>query len=280
MSDYHRTDYARSEHRPWKRGLILSAIAFVAGLIAMGWVLTRWEAAAPYLSWMHPASNSQTSGTPASPPATPQPLAPTDAVERRVNDLESRIERIARRAEAASGNADRAEGLLVAFAARRAVDRGLQLGYVEGLLRERFSRDHPQAVAVIISSAAKPVTLEDLRSDLDMIAPELTGPGPKASWWASVQRELAGMIVVRRADLPSGTPDDRIARARRNLQTDHVDRALAEIARLPARDKTGPWMDKARRYIAAHNALDLIEAAALLGPADAPPPDAAEPAAL
>lgn len=200
----------------------------------------------------------------------------TAPLERRVSQLDTRIEDIAERAEAASGNADRAEGLLVAFAARRAVDRGIGLGYIEGLLRDRFSRSQPRAVATIISASRQPVTLEELRADLDAIAPDLAGVGKDAGWLEGVRRELADLIVIRRDDTPSSTPEARVRRARRELDAGHVDRALAEISRLPARDRALPWIERARRYVSVHNALDLVETSALLGPApggnEAPPP--------
>ncbi len=271
MSDYDRADYGRSSGavsggRPWLRLLIIFGLVFVAGSLTMGWILTRWEAAAPYLSWMKPAPTN------ASPAVVPSrlvvaPIADTAPLERRVAQLDDHVKDIAERAEAASGNANRAEALLVAFAARRAIDRGLQLGYLEGMLRERFSRSQPQAVGTIITASRDPITLEDLRGELELLEPELIGVSAKASWWDAFRRELAGLIVIRRQDTPTMTPDARLARARVNLAAGHVDRALAEITRLPARDKAQLWMSNARRYVAAHNALDLIETSALLTPA-------------
>ena len=38
-----------------------------------------------------------------------------------------------------------------------------------------------------------------------------------------------------------------------------VDQALAETMRLPGASRAGDWVAKARRYIAAHRALDEIE---------------------
>jgi len=265
MSDYDRTDYPRPA-RPILRWVIILGGAFVAGLLTMGWVLTRWDTAAPYLAWMRPVPTPVVEVT--TPPTRLNLAAPPvpQVMQDRVAELEGRIDRIADRAEAASGNADRAEGLLVAFAARRAIDRGLQLGYIEGLLRHRFGRTQPAAVATILSSARQPLTLDELRADLDVAAPDLVGLGPQASWWDSARRELANMIVIRHTELPSARPDDRVTRARQNLEAGYVDRALAEIARLPARDKATDWMKKASRYIAVHNALDLIETAALLTP--------------
>lgn len=275
MSDYDRVDYDRVQQRSWLRTLIPFAIVFVAGLLTMGWILTRWEAATPYLSWMRPAPKTVPVVT--GPPQLIVARGPDTApLERRVSQLDTRIEDIAERAEAASGNADRAEGLLVAFAARRAVDRGIGLGYIEGLLRDRFSRSQPRAVATIISASRQPVTLEELRADLDAIAPDLAGVGKDAGWLEGVRRELADLIVIRRDDTPSSTPEARVRRARRELDAGHVDRALAEISRLPARDRALPWIERARRYVSVHNALDLVETSALLGPApggnEAPPP--------
>jgi hypothetical protein len=267
MSDYDRVDYPQSGGRPWLRSLIIFGLVFVAGLLTMGWILTRWDAAAPYLAWMRPPPPATLTPTARPSQLVVAPISDTAPLERRVAQLDNRVEDIAERAEAASGNADRAEALLVAFAARRAIDRGLQLGYIEGMLRERFGRTQPQAVATIISASHKPVTLEDLRGQLDLIAPDLIGAGPRASWWAGFQRELAGLIVIRREDTPAMTPDSRVERARLSLNAGHVDRALAEIARLPAREQADPWMKSARRYVAANNALDLIETSALLTPA-------------
>lgn len=62
MSDYDRVDYDRVQQRSWLRTLIPFAIVFVAGLLTMGWILTRWEAATPYLSWMRPAPQNRAGG--------------------------------------------------------------------------------------------------------------------------------------------------------------------------------------------------------------------------
>src|SRR3546814_6168759 len=79
--------------------------------------------------------------------------------------------------------------LLVAFAVRRALDRGLSLGYLEAQLRLRFGDDQPNAVKTIIETSRDPVTLEQLRAELDVIAPELVGrSGDKGSLWTGIKR--------------------------------------------------------------------------------------------
>ena len=61
--------------------------------------------------------------------------------------------------------------------------------------------------------------------------------------------------------------------------------ALAEVMRIPARDNAAEWIRKAQIYVAAHDALDTIETAALVeqrpppaSPAPAPAAAAARPA--
>ena len=166
----------------------------------------------------------------------------------------------------AAGNAGRAEALLVAFAARRALDRGVSLGYIEAMLRHRFGGTQPAAVGMLISSAQSPVTLQELQDELVELAPKLSGGGPDQGWWDAFRAELAGMIIVRKAGTPSPLPAERMRRARRALESGQVTVALAEVLRLPARDNASAWIAKARRYILARQALDTIETAALVDP--------------
>ena len=102
----------------------------------------------------------------------------------RVETLEGKVADIETQAKEATGDASRAEGLLVAFAARRALDQGVGLGYIEGLLRERFGGTSRRRSAPILTAARTPVTLADLQNGLDAIAPVLAQGGtPDESWW-------------------------------------------------------------------------------------------------
>ena len=56
--------------------------------------------------------------------------------------------------------------MLVAFAARRAIDRGVALGYLEPLLVQRFGRQNQAAVATIVTASRNPVSLDALIADL------------------------------------------------------------------------------------------------------------------
>jgi hypothetical protein len=153
----------------------------------------------------------------------------------------------------------------VAFAARRAIDRGVALGYLEPLLIDRFGAQHQAAVATIVTGSRQPVRLNDLTAEYEALGPKLRRGGHAASWWSEFRSELGSLVRVHRADQPAMTPDARYDRALQRLSTGDVDQALAETMRLPGASEAGDWVDKARRYVATHRALDEIESAALLG---------------
>ncbi len=279
------------------RALVVPGLAFLLGLGAMGYILSTWDTAAQVIGVTpRPAPPPAATVAPRPRPPASSPSAPRPAdgageeeperividpeIGRRVAALEARIGQVDTEARAAVGNADRAEGLLVAFAARRALDRGVPLGFLEALLRQRFGQTQPQAVGMIITAAREPVTLQELQGELDRLGPLLTGSGPQQSWWGAFRSELGGLITVRREGTPSQVPAERLARATRWLEAAEVGPALAEVLRMPGRDHAEGWVMKARRYVIARQALDTIETAALLEPrAAAPPPAAAVPAA-
>jgi hypothetical protein len=261
--------------RPLWSLLILPLIAFLLGIAATGWLLSRWErgaellgiAAVPAVVQPGPPPQVTVERAPA-PELAPAPdgarLVIDPEMTRRVNMLEQRLAELDLQSRAAVGNADRAEGLLVAFAARRALDRGVALGYLEGLLRQRFGATQPQAVGIVITAAREPVTLQQLQDGLKEIAPQLSAGSPEQTWWDAFQSEFSDLIRIRKAGTPSTIPSERRARATRALDAGLAEVALAEVLRLPGRDQAGDWVAKARRYVSARRALDAIETAALL----------------
>jgi hypothetical protein len=251
----------------------------------MVWILANWNSAASYLG-VKPEAPAAPAAVrevrvvpqpvpPATNPATttapPERLLIDPEMTRRVNRLEQQIGQIDSQSRAAVGNADRAEGLLVAFAARRALDRGVALGYIEGLLRQRFGDTQRAAVATIITASRQPVTLEELQDGLQQVGTELTGGAPDQDWWSALRHEISGLVTVRREGMPSTVPAERLRRATRRLEAGQVDVALAEVLRMPGREHAREWIGDARRYVAARRALDTIETAALLEPRTPPP---------
>ena len=186
-------------------------------------------------------------------------------LDQRIAAAEQRIARIDLQTQAASGNAARAEGLLIAFSARRALDRGNDLGFLADQLRLRFGDAMPNAVQTIIAFGQRPITLDQLVARLDGLAPELTANNRRFSW-AQVRSEIAQLFVVRRESTPSPQPKRRLERARLFLQSGRVEAAVAEVQNLPGVVNGGGWIREAKRYAAAQNALDLIETAAVLEP--------------
>lgn len=271
------------------RGLSFRAIAIGAflllliGIVGGGWAVNRWLAgngASPAKMIAAPAAATDpllaAGGTAkAGGAAEPLMVAPIDganALAARVAELEQRLSRITLQAESASGNASRAEGLLVAFAVRRALDRGLSLGYLDAQLRLRFGDDQPNAVKTIIDTSREPVTLEQLRAELDAMAPQLVGRGGEGSGsiWTGLRRELGELFVVRAAGTQSPRASERLDRARRYLAAGQADLAIAEVEAMPGADVASEWLIDARRYHEARRALDLIETAAILEPRDSP----------
>lgn len=277
--------------RPMRTALIIALLAFLGGLALMAWALTQWtpmkrfvagNAPEPVATTSRPLVAASSSGMMAAeaPPPVAATIGQATAIDARIADLEGRMARIDLRAAAAAGNAERAEGLLIAFAARRALDRGVALGYIEGELRDRFGPTQPRAVAAIITGAQQPVTIEGLHQGLTAIAPDLVGGGANEGWWESTRRTLGNLVIVRKQGSESPAADDRVQRAQLRLEGGQIESALAEIARLPARAKATDWMAQARRYIEAHRALDIIEAAALTdtpNPTPAPAAPTVEP---
>jgi hypothetical protein len=278
-----------ARRRRWPWALLLVALVFALGALAAGYAIVHVPRLASAIG-MVPAETATAEiaatriaalrSVPRPPPAPPAAAAPDPATADAIAELRGKVDDIETQARAATGDASRAEGLLVAFAARRALDRGFELGYIESLLRQRFGHTQPAAVATILSAARLPVTLADLQNGLDAVAPQLAGDQEHDGWWQALRRELSGMVTIRRADQPSTVPADRVARAQRMLEGGQVDGALAEVLRLPARDAAARWVVSARRYLAGRGALDRIETAALLDPGPATAPPAATPAAI
>jgi len=251
----------------WSARLLIGLVLILAGAAASVWTLAHYQPAARFLGIV-----------PAAPtPLTPKPIAlttvpatqlppPQSAVSEnaRIAQLEEKLSHVENATQRAEGFAGRADALVVAFAARRAIDRGVALGYLENLLVDRFGAQHQQAVGTIIADSHQPVRLNDLIAQYETVGPDLRRGGPQDSWWTNFRRGLGSLVEVRRADRPSANPDARYSRALQRLSSGDVDQALAETMRLPGAANATDWVDKARRYIAAHRALDEIESAALL----------------
>lgn len=257
----------------WTARLLIALLLIVAGASGAIWGLAHYQPAARFLGIVPPAPPVRQQ---ASQPVTVQPQAPAAPVqtpqgfpnamlEAQILDLQSRLQQVENQSQQAQGSAGRADALLIAFAARRAIERGVALGYLEPLLVDRFGADHPQAVATVVTASRTPVRLPDLIAEYQSLEPVLTGPPSDQSWWSRFTHGFGSLITVHRSDRPSTQPQARYQTALTYLIAGQVDAALAETMRLPGASRGTDWINKARQYVAAYRALDEIETAALIG---------------
>jgi hypothetical protein len=262
-----------------KRGLLLALIAaFVAGGGLVGWGV--WYS---LKSGGEPASLAVDTAPQVPPPGAaiaPSPSQSADnaaqavkavsrvaeqqgGLDQRLAAAEQRLARLDLQAQAAAGNAARAESLLIAFATRRAVERGAELGFLADQLRLRFGDGWPNAVSTIIEFARSPVRIDSLVARLEGLGPTLqtTDEGPS---WAAFKREMSELFVFRREDTPSPQPERRLERARWALEQGRYQNAIDEVKGMPGAAKADAWIKDAERYRKVMEALEVIETAAVL----------------
>ena len=256
----------------WGARLLIGFVLVVLGAIATVWALGHYQSAARFLGVVPAQQPVVLTPKPVVMNPQPQPAAPaqTAAEAQRIGDLEQRLARVETATARAEGSAGRADALVIAFAARRAIDRGVALGYLENLLLDRFGAQHRAAVATIVTASHQPLRLDDLISEYDAVGTDLRRGGPQDSWWTNLKRELGGLVEVHSSERPASNPETLYIRAQQELAAGNVDKALADTMRLPGASRATDWIAKARRYVAAHRALDEIESAALL-PSPNPP---------
>jgi hypothetical protein len=257
----------------WTARLLIALVLVLAGAAAATWGLAHYRPAARLLGvvpstqpLIQQPANQQSNAPQAAAPNSSGTLNP--AIADQITQLQARLQRVESESQQAQGSAGRADALLIAFAARRAVERGVSLGYLEPLLVDRFGADHAQAVATIVTSSRAPVRLTDLIAQFQDLEPQLIGPPPNEGLWTGIKRGLSSLITVHRADRPSSQPQARYQRALSHLMAGEVDAALAETMRLPGAARAQDWINSARQYVAVHRALDEVESAALIGKAN------------
>ena len=265
------------------RAIMLGAAGLVvAGAAGATWLLKESDSIARFVGVAPELESSETTlpDTGEIQRALPSPAVETEAVDaaasanaaaeeardaiEELGSMEERMARIERRIGAAEGSAGRADALLVAFAARRAIERGTPLGYLEPLLVQRFGETQQQAVARVVTASREPVLLEDLVRRYEELGPVLRSGSENPGFWENLKREIGSMIVVYSADQPNPRPRARYDRALVELRLGDVSAALAETMRLPGAEAASDWVADARRYVATRQALDRLESAALL----------------
>ena len=274
MNDFQPAAQVKKSGIRFRYIVALMLMTFVGGAILSVWAADKYNLLGNKTALSDPYIPPVTEAQPAFDvlsPDTNAAIADTGPVTERVDDLEERLSRINAEAAAASGNANRAEGMLIAFAARRAIDSGVDLGYIGRQLNERFGATQPQAVAQILSAAQRPVTLDQLRAELVTNGNSWTAL-PGLSAWEKFRCELSRLFVLRHESTPSPAPERRLERANQYTEVGNIAAALKEVRNLPGQAQAASWSDKAANYVAARAALDKIERAALSQVIPAVPP--------
>ena len=276
--------------QPRRKGRVIIAIVLlllIAAMIGGGWLAWRqgWlklqldmgRDGSPVQSASAPQAGPQAVAALANAAATDAALASAAA---RVSALEQRLAELNQQALAASGQATHAEALLVAFAARRALDRGQPLGYLESELRVRFGDSQPGAVDRVIGAAAKPVTLASLSEEFARIEPQLEGAAPNEGGWDWLARQMGNLFVIRHDDQSATAGEDRLARTRAAIAGGRIDMAIADVEQMPGRAAATEWLAHARDWTMTQHALDQLETTALALPVATPAGPVATPAGI
>ncbi len=257
MAEYQSNMAGKGSGMKFRNVLILLLLAFAGGATLAGWAVNHYSLFGFGRGVVAPApTNIQPS---VATPKLPVPDIPFETTPPAA-------------APAGPTNGARAEAMLVAFAARRAVDSGTPLGYVADQLRQRFGGTHPQAVATILNAEAQPpVTLATLQSELKAMGSTLTVK-PGSGLFGNLQREMGELFVLRKAGALSNAPSEKMKRAITAADAGNIAGAVAEVQGLPGAALAKDWLIKARAFAATHKALDAIEQAAMAMPVAVPAP--------
>jgi Mitochondrial inner membrane protein len=250
------TEFATSAAPPrggmrFKHILLLAIIAFGGGIGASWWLADNygWFGSEAPLASAAPAPKATASLAPAAPLVAPLTPSAVDSAVAAVNPA-------------------RAEGLLVAIAARRAIDNGTPLGYLTDQLRLRFGSSQPQAVITVLQASQAPITLAALQSELTAIENLLVTGTREETLWATIRREFSELFVLRKSDSPSPAPTQRMLRTHAFVESGNIAGAIAEISAMPgaATPAVQNWLRHARSYEQTRKALDTLERSALAAP--------------
>jgi hypothetical protein len=253
----------------WKAVAGISASVLLGGLLLAGWVLTRFD--------LWPVSEPKTEAVTTINAANPKneaAAATSDAagtVVAKIEQLEDRISQIGLGSGVNAGSG-RADAVVTALSVRRAIESGAALGITESQLRQRFGASHPKAVAAIQAAALAPVKLSDLRDALARDGYKMLTKDGDDSLWARFNLELSELVIIRDRGTPSNAPTQILQRAEQQISNGDIRGAIADIERLPKNAVQQKWVGEANRYLAARDALDVIERAALTAPAALPAP--------
>lgn len=267
--DYEQISTDGRQRTGFRMLMAIAIIAFIGGVILTGWLATRYDlfAGDNMLVGANGTDDSATADRLSAQGGVADTAAGDEAsgLSIRIADMENRLSRINVQAEAASGNAARAESLLIAFATRRAIEQGRPLGYLDQQLQLRFGASEPDAVRAIREFASDPVVIEQLQSRLETMEEKLRNGG-NDGFLDKARREFSELFLVRKQGTPGTASAARLRRAQRLIDAGNVSGAIAEVEKLPGAEVAEKWLSDARRFKDVRDALETLEASAIFEP--------------
>ncbi|BBE33732.1 COG4223 family protein [Sphingosinicella microcystinivorans] len=204
-----------------------------------------------------------------------------DNVSAELAGLNVKIEQVggnaARSIEAAAASAEKARGVLLVTAARRAAEQGQSLAVLAPALRRHFAAADADAVERLLTASPDAPTLAVLRSRFEQIRPQLAesaAPEKADSLWSQFKAGVASLVQVREkgASATQTANEARLADMATRLSQGDVAGALLAMQRLPARTQqlARQWRISAEAYANSYGALQQLEASVLLEDTDLP----------
>lgn len=183
----------------------------------------------------------------------------------------------ARSIEAAAASAEKARGVLLVTAARRAAEQGQSLAVLAPALRRHFAAADADAVERLLTASPGAPTLAVLRRRFEQIRPELAEsaePDRSETLWEQFKAGVASLVQVREkgAAATRTANEARLADMATRLSQGDVAGALLAMQRLPARtqQRARQWRISAEAYANTYGALQQLEASVLLEDTDLP----------
>ncbi len=202
-------------------------------------------------------------------------------------DLANRLAALERQVQAQS-DADRSGSvlLLALLQMREAVEQARPFAGEYAAFKALAARDPDLAAAAepLADPARDGVAGRDvLRQRLDALAGEVDIPkasAAKRKWWQAALDRLRGLVTIRRIEgAATSGPEAAIDAARSALAQDDLAAAVTAMDKLTGAEAAQPWLQMARRRLAAQAALKHLQdlLTARLGAAPAAPAPAAAP---
>lgn len=249
--------------KSWLRRLALPLLFFAGGIGAAGWFVTSTEIGRNAVAIPPPAPILVDPARLAPPPAN----APSADLGIRIGALEARLAQAeaATGPGAATGTSSRVTGLVLAFAARRAWERGQPLGEIESELRGHFANNELRFVDTISRNAKLGITNQKLKASFAELVPEIAGAN--ATLWERFSNGMSSIISIRSGANGREGPEGLLNKAKVAVEAGDFETAINKLEQHPRRASAQKWLDDARQYVEMEKALDALEASAFAAPA-------------